>query len=331
MSTKRSWDTITRALDQVSGPGKASGHWVRYLCPVHEGDGRPHKPSLGVIYNEAKHKTLIRCFANRGCTDEAVLERLGLHVADLFDQPRENRSAPAPAPPYPPTPDPSLIDRALLAAGIPLTTRKSDLGRVIGHPWIAAHYIYEWPDGSPEGKVTRVHTPRRYGLDKDFWQERMTETGWEHGGFAPIPFCLPALTTAVVTGADIYICEGEKDVHTARHAGLTATCNAGGALAWRPAHATWLRGAHRIWIIADRDAPGYRFAAKVAATLHNSVDEIRTVQARDGKDLTDHLNAGHDITDLDPVPLLDETRSRIARQRRSPARAATRPTRIPKP
>ncbi|WP_231983112.1 toprim domain-containing protein, partial [Nocardia sp. 852002-20019_SCH5090214] len=45
---------------------------------------------------------------------------------------------------------------------------------------------------------------------------------------------------AVAAGEPIYICEGEKDVLTAESAGLTATTNAGGALAWTGEHAKWL-------------------------------------------------------------------------------------------
>ncbi|MBF6329881.1 toprim domain-containing protein [Nocardia transvalensis] len=302
MDAHRSWDTITEALDRVSGPGRASGDWIRYLCPVHEGDGRRHHPSLGVTYNHGKQKTIIRCFA--GCSDEAVLERLGLHVRDLFDTPPDHhgRSRTGTSRRI----EPSLVDRALLAAGLPLSAHKPDLGRPTGPSRPVATYIYYWPDGRPEGKITRVHTPHKHGHDKHFWQEHWTETGWRKGGFAHIPLHLPDLVHAVETGEDIYICEGEQDALAARRAGLIATTNAGGALSWTPDHAHWLEGAHRIWIITDRDAPGYRRATKVADTLTFLVHDIRIVQARDGKDLTDHFNAGHHVDELDPVPLLDE-------------------------
>ncbi|QIS13909.1 MobF family relaxase [Nocardia arthritidis] len=304
MDINRSWDKITEALNRVSGPGKTTGDWVRYLCPVHEADGRHHTPSLGVTYNQQKQKTVIRCFA--GCSDEAVLERLDLHVRDLFDRPPEHENPHRTRTSRRPALTPSLIDRALFAAGLPLTRHKPDLGRVSGPSSPVATYIYEWPDGRPEGKVTRVHTPHKHGREKSFWQERMTETGWQKGGFAHVPFRLPAIADAVRHGEDIYICEGEEDVLTANRVGLTATTNAGGALNWQPDHAEWLRGAHRVWIVADRDAPGYRHAADVAETLQGLVDEIRIVQARDGKDLTDHFNAGHFIDELEPVPLLDD-------------------------
>ncbi len=310
----RSWETITAALDRVCGPGKSSGDWVRYLCPVHEGDGRPHHPSLGVVYNRHKGKTIVRCFA--GCADEEVLARLGLHIRDLFDRPSGHEFSSGTNSSR--RESTSLPDRAILAAGLPLDRHKSDHGRIVGRARTIATYIYRWPGGRPEGRITRRHTPRERGHDKHFSQERMTEIGWCSGGFAPIPFLLPDVVPAVADGADIYICEGEQDACAGRRAGLLATTNAGGALSWHADHAAWLRGAHRIWIVADRDAPGYRRAVRVAATLRHLVDDIRIVQARDGKDLTDHFNAGHLAEELDPVPLLDDHFRRAATSARQP-------------
>ncbi|RDI50558.1 toprim domain-containing protein [Nocardia mexicana] len=302
MDSTLSFDVITAALDRVSGPGKKSGAWYRYLCPVHEGDGRHHNPSLGVIYNRAGQRTVLRCFA--GCSDEEVLDRLGLRVRDLFDRPRR-RIAGTGRIPRTHRPGPSPADRALLAAGLPLAVHKPGVGPAIGPPRAVAAYLYRWPDRRPEGRVHRVHTPHEHGRVKHFWQQRMTENGWRHGGFAHIPYRLPEVAAAVATGADIYLCEGERDVHSALRTGVVATTNAGGAHAWTPAHAAWLRGAHRVWIVTDRDAPGYRRAAKAADSLIRLVHELRIVQARDGNDLTDHLDAGHHLDELDPVPILD--------------------------
>ncbi|WP_280382832.1 toprim domain-containing protein [Nocardia wallacei] len=301
MDTTLSFDIITGALDRVSGPGKKSGVWYRYLCPVHEGDGRHHNPSLGVVYDRHRRRTVVRCFA--GCSDEAVLQRLGLRVRDLFDRPSGRIPC---APTRVDRPGLALADRALLAAGLPLARHKPGLGRAIGRSREVATYLYGWPDGRPEGRVHRVHAPHEHGRAKYFWQERMTENGWRRGGFAHIPYRLPEVAGALAAGADIYLCEGEQDVRSALRTGAAATTNAGGAHAWTADHAAWLRGAHRIWILADRDAPGYRRAAKVADSLRGGVHRIRIVQARDGNDLTDHLAAGHHLDELAPVPILDD-------------------------
>ncbi|BAW06891.1 toprim domain-containing protein [Nocardia seriolae] len=230
-----------------------------------------------------------------------MLDRLGLRVRDLFDGQRPQQAAVTRA-----NAEPGVADRAILAAGLALSVHKRDFGPAIGRSRRVAAYIYRWPDGSAAGCVFRVRTLHRQGYVKTFYRQRRTETGWELGGFGRLPFHLPEVIEAVRDGRDIFVCEGEADVLTATHAGLTATCNAGGANAWHAEHAEWLRGAHRVWVVADRDAPGYRHAAKVAESLKDSVDELRVVQARDGKDLTDHCNAGHQISELDPVPVLDE-------------------------
>ncbi|WP_405495984.1 toprim domain-containing protein [Nocardia sp. NBC_00511] len=300
MGTDRSWDTITAALDRVSGPGRRSGDWVRYLCPVHEGDGRRHHPSLGVVYNPSRQRTIVRCFA--GCPDEEILERLGLGVRDLFDVPGARRGAGERSG----ATELALADRAILAAGLALSVHKPDPGPRIKPPRQAATYLYRHPDGRSAGCVIREVALHRQGYVKSFFQYRRTDSGWEPGGFGHLPFRLPELLEAVRAGHDIYVCEGEADVLTATDAGLTATCNAGGANAWHPDHARWFEGARRVWVVADRDAPGYRHAAKVARSLSDSVGEVRVVQARDGKDLTDHRAAGHAISDLDPVPVLDD-------------------------
>ncbi|UFS98766.1 toprim domain-containing protein [Nocardia huaxiensis] len=254
-----------------------------------------------MVYNHQKQRTVIKCFA--GCPDEAVLDRLGLQVRDLFDRPPPDRRSPVRR--HGPPSELALADRALLAAGLPLEVHKQDRGRPVARPRQAAAYIYRWPDGRPAGKVIRYRTACEYGYVKSFSQARPTESGWQPGGFPRLPFRLPEVLLAIELSRDIIVCEGESDVLTAAHAGLTATCNAGGATNWHYDHATWLAGAHRVWIVADRDAPGYRHAAKVAHSLRNTVPHLRVVQARDGKDLTDHCNAGHHITELDPVPLLD--------------------------
>ncbi|MFD7841811.1 toprim domain-containing protein [Nocardia sp. NPDC059764] len=298
MDSHGSWETVNRALNRVSGPGKRGTEWTTYLCPVHEADGRRHRASLGVVYNLSRQRTVVRCFA--GCSDVEVLARIGLRVRDLFDAPPEPRTGQRRS-----APEPAVADRAILAAGLALSVHRKDVGPPIGRPRRMAAYVYRRPDGSAAGCVVRVRTLHRQGYVKSFYQRRLTENGWESGGFARLPFHLPEVIEAVAEGRDIFVCEGEADVLTATRAGLTATCNAGGASGWYREHAEWLRGARRVWVVADRDAPGYRHAARVAESLVDVVAQVRVVQARDGKDLTDHCNAGHLVSELDPVPVLD--------------------------
>ena len=52
------------------------------LCPAHEADGGSHKPSLSISVGEGG-RTLMHCLA--GCSTSAVLGKIGLREADLFD------------------------------------------------------------------------------------------------------------------------------------------------------------------------------------------------------------------------------------------------------
>ncbi|MCP2293636.1 Toprim domain-containing protein [Nocardia amikacinitolerans] len=310
----RSWETIITALERGGyGPGKGNGvpeSWQRYLCPVHEGDGRPHTPSLGVRYDPKQAKTIVRCFSR--CDDEQVLTRIGLRVRDMFDRlpertnqgfARQHSAGGRPAGRVPGQVA-SPVERAILGARFPIPARR-ELGAQTGRPQTVDSYIYRWPNGRIEGAVHRVHTPHENGHAKAFWQARWTGTEWEKGGFAPLPWRLADIRQALDTGREIYVVEGEKDVQRANRAGLIATCNAMGAGKWTPDHAKWLRGAARVIVVADRDQPGYRHADKVAASLADRVGEVRVVQARGGKDLADHFDAGYDLADLEPVPFLD--------------------------
>lgn len=185
--------------------------------------------------------------------------------------------------------------------------KRLDLGEQTS-PWKqVASYPYVRADGTVAGEVVRQEAAFQHGRDKQFHQRHWDpQTGrMEAGGFEPIPYQLPDLLEAIGSGRTVYIVEGEKDVAAAESVGLTATTNAGGAMVWNAEHAKWLRGARTVVIVADRDPAGYRRAERVMGTLVGLVERVRVVQAATGKDLHDHLQCGHEIAELEPVPHLD--------------------------
>ncbi|NEW47981.1 toprim domain-containing protein, partial [Nocardia cyriacigeorgica] len=310
-----SYERITTALESAVGPGRPSGSWMKFCCPSHEGDGRHHKPSLAIKYDQNQQKTVVKCFS--GCDNEQVLETVGLRVRDLYDKAPQRGPGREHAPARRVRPQRiSRADQALAAEGMPLTQpKKKELGHQTSSWRTTATYPYMRPDGSVAGEVIRKEAAFESGRDKSFHQRRWnTETGqMERGGFEPVPFQLPQVLEQIADGGVIYICEGEKDVLSAERAGLTATTNAGGASSWTPAHAKWLTGARTVVIVADHDVAGYRRAERVMGTLAGLVGRVRVVTAATGKDLTDHLQLGHEIAELVPVPYLDpETRSAAA-------------------
>jgi hypothetical protein len=126
-----------------------------------------------------------------------------------------------------------------------------------------------------------------------------SESGWTWrlGDVRRVLYRLPAVLKAVADGHMIYICEGEKDVHTLVGHGLEATCNPGGAGKWRAEYAEHFCDAV-VTIVADRDDPGQAHARRVWDCLEPVAACVSIVEALEGKDATDHVNAGHTLDKL---------------------------------
>lgn len=138
---------------------------------------------------------------------------------------------------------------------------------------------------------------------KDFRQRVPDATAksgwtWRLGDTRRVLYRLPRVLEAVRDGREVYVVEGEKDVHTLEHHGLTATCNPGGAGKWRPEYAEVLREAV-VTIVADKDDPGQVHARQVRDSLLGVAAAVYVVEAAEGcKDATDHVNAGHTLAEL---------------------------------
>lgn len=120
---------------------------------------------------------------------------------------------------------------------------------------------------------------------------------WRLGDVRRVLYRLPRVLEAVRDSREVWICEGEKDVHTIEVAGLTATCNPGGAGKWRPEYAAVFREAI-VTIVADRDEPGQAHARTVRDSLLPVAACVRIVEAAAGKDATDHVNAGFGLHEM---------------------------------
>jgi hypothetical protein len=138
---------------------------------------------------------------------------------------------------------------------------------------------------------------------KDFRQripDPTTKSGyrWRLDDVRRVPYRLPQLIEAVTNGTGVFICEGEKDVHSLVAIGLVATCNPGGAGKWRPEYAEHFRDAS-VLIVADKDDPGRAHARQVRDCLVHVARDVEIAEAADGcKDITDHLAAGHAVKEL---------------------------------
>jgi 5S rRNA maturation endonuclease (ribonuclease M5) len=158
------------------------------------------------------------------------------------------------------------------------------------------HYTYENENGRPLYRVIR-------SPGKKFWQQHLNADGeWVNGlGNTPrILYRLPQVLDAKNRGLPIWIVEGEKDVERLRRIGLTATCNSGGAGKFLPQHADVLAGAE-LNIVADRDEPGRQHAQHIAELCEARGCRINLWEPAHGKDITDHLTAGHQIHELTSI------------------------------
>lgn len=137
---------------------------------------------------------------------------------------------------------------------------------------------------------------------KDFRQRRPDGRGgwtWNLNRTRRVLYRLPEVIAAVKAGAAVYVVEGEKDVDALERAGVVATCNPGGAGKWAkvPDAGTVLAGA-TVLVVADKDEPGGRHAAEVAADLRAHGCTVSIVEAIEGKDAADHLAAGHGLDEF---------------------------------
>jgi hypothetical protein len=140
---------------------------------------------------------------------------------------------------------------------------------------------------------------------KDFRQRVPDPTAksgwtWKLGDTRRVLYRLERVIDAVAAGREVWITEGEKDAHTLEALGIVATCNPGGAGKWRPEYSEFLREAV-VTIAADRDEPGHAHARMVRDALAGTAEYVRIVEGTSGKDITDHVHAGHGLHEVTEI------------------------------
>jgi 5S rRNA maturation endonuclease (ribonuclease M5) len=161
-----------------------------------------------------------------------------------------------------------------------------------------AVYPYVDAEGSVLFEVVRL--PGKRFLQRRPDPDVPGEYLWNLDGVERVLYRVPRVLQAVKAGEPVYVAEGEKDVEALERAGATATCNPGGAGKWRQEYSEALRGA-RVVVVADLDEPGGKHAVKVAEMLAGVAASVEVVEPVEGKDATDHLAAGHALTDFRPL------------------------------
>jgi hypothetical protein len=120
---------------------------------------------------------------------------------------------------------------------------------------------------------------------------------------------LPQLLAEAAAGAPVIVCEGESDTDAAAAAGWAATtmgpADHGTGSTWKPEHTAVVVEAAAgsvVTVAADRDTgAGRRSARYIAEQLLATGARVRVVEAVAGKDVRDHLAAGHTLAELRDV------------------------------
>jgi hypothetical protein len=166
-------------------------------------------------------------------------------------------------------------------------------------------YVYTDADGVPLYRVRR--TP-----DKAFFQARYGPEdpsadveGYVSGkgcmtGVQRVLYRLPQVVAAVQEGRPVYLVEGEKDADALAARGHAATTSPEGAGKWSRVadHAREVLAGAQVVVVQDKDDPGRAHAQDVAGSLAGLAASVQVVEAREGKDVSDHLGAGLDLDAL---------------------------------
>ena len=210
--------SIEDILSRLEGVQESGGGWVA-RCPAHGDDN----PSLSIARGE-DGRTLMHCHA--GCSCEAVVEAMGLKMADLMP-----------------------------ANEKPNRTIKGRWGR-----WVC-DYVYTDARGGVLYKSTRYVKDDGKKTFIIKVPDPKAKFGWAFGlakkNVERVPFHLPRVIAAAKAGKSVIIVEGEKDALTVEQVtGCAATCNVAGAMKWgykfREDWVKWFDGANII-VIADND------------------------------------------------------------------------------
>ena len=248
-----------KVLEHLRGVQQIKPNEWQALCPIHEADGQPHKPSLSITL-ATDGKALLCCHV---CKDAApakrIVEACGLKLSDLY-----------------PTP---LPDRK------PAKSTRTKGGKI--------DVVYDYLD---ERGQLLFQVVRR--VPKDFRQRRPDPATpgkwiWKLDGVRPVPYRLPQLLEADANEI-VVICEGEKDCDRLAAMGIITTTNAGGAGKWCPELSEFLRG-RRVVVILDHDAAGESHGQIVARSLWGvarSVALLRLPGLPPTGDVSDWLDAG---------------------------------------
>lgn len=281
-------DAVTRHGSRIRRTSPTS---ALAQCPAHD----DREPSLSIKAGD--QTVLVYCYA--GCHQTDVLDVLGLTWTDLWpDDGTRKLETPQAWKAY---------QQAVRAANeqqqqrptpshgadvAPVTTRRGP---------VAAQYVYLDQYGSAVAKklrFPRIDIATGEVVGKSFVWQHIADDQWVNGaGNETVPiYNLPDVMSAVASGRTVWFVEGEKDADTLTAHGQIATTlpstSSVDVEQLRP-----LTGA-TVTLIVDRDKTGTKWAADLGDALTSLGCHLTYKRATTGKDISDHLDAGHTLDQL---------------------------------
>jgi hypothetical protein len=251
---------LSRLPDARPVPGASQKAW-KARCPAHADSD----PSLSITLAD-KGGALIHCYA--GCSPEAVVEALGLTMADLMPPRHDNGPRATGHGPLKPDTDSHGLTRIAAkqqsqkTGAVYATSDEAvaELERRMG----PASQTWTYHDDCEDAAGLILRWDREGG--KEIRPVSRTRAGWVLGGM-PTPRPLYRLVELLTRRDErVYVTEGEKAADAAGTLGLLATTSPHGAQS--AAKADWRPLAGRdVAILPDNDDAGRRYADDVAQIL----------------------------------------------------------------
>lgn len=160
--------------------------------------------------------------------------------------------------------------------------------------WSEIQKIYSYTDEFGKELFQKVRTATKKGIHRHLGPDG--KWIWNIQGVRNVLYNLPK----VIESPLVYICEGEKDADTLNAAGLVATTNNCGAVAWQESFTPFLKD-KKIVICQDNDDAGKKRTRKLVIELSGVVKELRIFEppnVPDHGDVTDWAKAGNDPLDI---------------------------------
>jgi hypothetical protein len=281
--------SLEDVLSRLSGARKCKSGFIA-RCPSHD----DKRASLSIARG-SDGKILLRCHA--GCSFRSICEALGVRESELF-------AASPDSPPSAPAKRNAPSFKSLEAAVNHGTRALIRAGGVLANQW-----NYYKTDGSLVGAVVRVDMP---GNAKEIRPFALKDNTWSCSAMdVPRPVYRLRELSAAKLKQLIVVCEGEKCCDAAVLLGFEATTSAGGAIAAGMTDWKIVSTFEDIWILADNDSPGLKYAEQVEVNIrrHNPDARIRMFTlpgVKVGGDLVDWLESLGDAAE--PAGIRDDLR-----------------------